>query len=40
MRKIIVGKNRNGPIGDVDFIFLNQFTKFALKDKTSNEQFE
>lgn len=40
IRKIIVGKNRNGPIGDVDFIFLNQYTKFALKDKTSGEYFE
>lgn len=40
LRKIIIGKNRNGPIGDIDFIFLNQYTKFALKDKTSSEYFE
>ena len=32
-RKIIVAKQRNGPIGDVDLLFLSNFTKFVNKDK-------
>lgn len=32
-RKLIVAKQRNGPIGDVDVIFLSSYTKFENKSK-------
>ena len=35
-RKLIVAKQRNGPIGDVDVIFLSSYTKF--ENKTKQEQ--
>ncbi|HYP14301.1 MAG TPA: DnaB-like helicase C-terminal domain-containing protein, partial [Bryobacteraceae bacterium] len=32
--KLIIGKQRNGPIGDVNLVFLKEFTKFenAMED--------
>jgi replicative DNA helicase len=32
-RKLIVAKQRNGPIGDVDVVFLSSYTKFENKAK-------
>ena len=32
-RKIIVAKQRNGPVGDVDVIFLSNYTKFENKSR-------
>ncbi len=32
-RKIIVSKQRNGPIGDVEVLFLSSYTKFENKSK-------
>lgn len=32
-RKLIVAKQRNGPIGDVDVLFLSSYTKFENKSK-------
>ena len=31
--KLIVAKNRNGPTGDVDILFLSGYTKFENKAK-------
>ena len=31
--KLIVAKQRNGPIGDVELVFLPQFTRFETEDK-------
>jgi replicative DNA helicase len=33
MAEIIVGKQRNGPTGKVDLVFLKPFTRFALREK-------
>ncbi len=35
-RKIIVAKQRNGPIGDIELLFLSNYTKFVNKDKNAN----
>ena len=32
-RKLIVAKQRNGPIGDVDVLFISSYTKFENKSK-------
>ena len=32
-RKLIVAKQRNGPIGDVDLLFISSYTKFENKSK-------
>lgn len=31
MAKVIIGKNRHGPVGDVDLVFLKQLTRFEDK---------
>ena len=33
--KLIVAKQRNGPTGDVDILFLSSYTKFENKAKES-----
>lgn len=35
-RKLIVAKQRNGPIGDIDVLFISSYTKF--ENKAKNEQ--
>lgn len=35
-RKIIVAKQRNGPVGEVDVLFLSNYTKFVNKTKDDN----
>lgn len=37
-RKLVVAKQRNGPIGDVEVIFLSSYTKFENKSKNNDEQ--
>ena len=32
-RKLIVAKQRNGPIGDVELLFLSSYTKFENKSR-------
>jgi len=31
--ELIVAKQRNGPIGDIDILFLPRYTKFVSKEK-------
>jgi replicative DNA helicase len=35
-RKLIVAKQRNGPIGDVELLFLSSYTKFENKSREEN----
>ncbi|MBR3731662.1 MAG: replicative DNA helicase [Spirochaetales bacterium] len=32
-RELIVGKNRNGPVGKIDLVFLNEYTRFESATK-------
>ena len=31
--EVIISKQRNGPLGSVEILFLKEYTKFASKDK-------
>ncbi|MGP1485947.1 MAG: replicative DNA helicase [Campylobacter sp.] len=37
--EIIIGKNRNGPVGNVDIIFQKEFTRFVDKTRVQNEVY-
>ncbi len=39
-RQIIIGKNRNGPTGEIDMTFLKSFTRFQLSVKGNMQQTE
>jgi hypothetical protein len=34
-REVIIGKQRNGPIGKVDLTYINRFTRFENAEKRS-----
>jgi len=37
--EIIIAKQRNGPVGTVELVFLKQFNKFVSLDRSHNESF-
>jgi replicative DNA helicase len=40
MAKLIIAKQRNGPIGDVNLVFMKEFTKFENRMNEIAEENE